>query len=100
MKNGAFQVNPRQIELFAKVKAGTISAAEREELKTIGSQRTAELLEAGAENLFDFHEVSESLPGMARMAPSKPCSRCQEPTMETKLEDRGGELVCRGCLSV
>ena len=98
MKNDSFQVNPRQLELFAKVKAGTISSTEREELQKIGHQRTVELLEAGADALFDFDEVEGKMPDKARIAPSKPCSRCGEPTMETKLEALAGMLVCRGCL--
>lgn len=99
MKNGSFQVDPRQVELFGKARAGAITDDERAELEKLGAQRTAELLEFPAEELFDFIEVTEKMPVKARIAPSKPCSRCGEPTMETKLEQLGDMLVCRGCLA-
>jgi formylmethanofuran dehydrogenase subunit E len=98
MKKG-LPPNPRQTELFAKMREGSISEDERAELQQLGQRRTEELLEAGAETLFDFQEVTESMPAKARIAPSKPCAKCGEPTMETKLEFFGGEMVCRRCLT-
>ncbi len=98
MKNGNFQVDSRQINLFDKVRAGTITADERAELEKFAAQRTAELLESPVEELFDLTEVTEKMPVKARIAASKPCSRCGEPTMETKLEPLEQMLVCRGCL--
>lgn len=99
MKNGSLQMDPRQLELFAKMRSRVISDAEREELAGISARRTQEMLESPADNLFDFIEVTEKMPDKARISQSRPCSRCGEPTMETKLETLGEMLVCRGCLA-
>jgi len=99
MKQGGPKPNPRQLELFTKMREKTITENEQLELARLGQKRTEDFLEAGAEALFDFQEVTENMPAKARIAPSKPCARCGEPTMETKLELFGGQLLCRACLT-
>jgi len=98
MKPDTFRVNDRQIELFRKTRDGSINDAEREELSTLGSQRTVEVLNTRAEDLFSMTPVTAGMPDKARIEPSKPCSRCGEPTMASKLEAVDGHMVCRGCL--
>ena len=98
MKPDTFRVNERQIELFKKTRDGSITDAEREELDALGAQRTSEVLDTRAEDLFSIAAVTAGIPDKARIEPSKPCARCGEPTMANKLEAVGGELVCRGCL--
>ena len=99
MKPDTFRVNERQIELFRKTRDGSISEAERAELEALGSQRTIDVLDNRAEDLFSMTPVRTGIPVKARIEPSKPCSRCGEPTMATKLETVDGALVCRGCLA-
>ena len=99
MKSDSFQTNPRQMELFGKARAKTITETEQTELQQLMQNRTKELLEADAKDLFDMQEITEALPDKARIAPSKACAKCGEPTMETKLERLAGEMVCRGCLA-
>ena len=99
MKPDTVRVNERQIELFRKTRDGSITAAEREELSALGSQRTTEVLNTSAEALFDITPVTTGLPDKARIEPSQPCSRCGEPTMASKLESVDGATVCRGCLA-
>jgi formylmethanofuran dehydrogenase subunit E len=98
MKPDTFRVNDRQIELFRKTRDGSITDAEREELSTLGSQRTVEVLNTRAEDLFSMTPVTAGMPDKARIEPSTPCSRCGEPTMASKLEAADGHMVCRGCL--
>jgi formylmethanofuran dehydrogenase subunit E len=99
MKPDTVRVNERQIELFRKTRDGSITAAEREELSALGSQRTTEVLNTSAEALFDITPVTTGMPDKARIEPSQPCSRCGEPTMASKLESVDGATVCRGCLA-
>lgn len=98
IKPGTFRVNERQIELFAKSRDGSITDAERVELKALGGQRTAEVLNTPAEDLFTIVAVTACLPDRARIEPSLPCQRCKEPTMASKLECVDGVALCRGCL--
>lgn len=99
MRPDSFRVNERQIELFKKTRDGSITDAEREELSVLGTQRTTEVLNMQAEDLFSMAPVTAGMPEKARIEPSKPCARCGEATMATKLEPVDGEMVCRGCLS-
>ncbi|WP_419660622.1 FwdE1: formylmethanofuran dehydrogenase, subunit epsilon [Desulfosarcina variabilis str. Montpellier] len=98
MNPETFRVNERQIELFKKTRDGSITEAEQEELKTLGLQRTVEVLDIRPEDLFSMTPVTAGMPDKARIEPSKPCSRCGEPTMASKLETVDGSLVCRGCV--
>lgn len=98
MKPEMFRINERQIELFKKTRDGSITEAEQAELKTLGMQRTVEVLETRAEELFAMTPVTAGIPDKARIEPSKPCERCREPTMGSKLISVDGALVCRGCL--
>jgi formylmethanofuran dehydrogenase subunit E len=99
MRPETFRVNARQIELFKKTRDGSITDAERAELQTLGLQRTAEVLDTRAEDLFSMTPVTAGMPDKARIEPSVPCARCGEPTMSSKLASMDGRLVCRGCLA-
>ena len=99
MKPDVFRVNDRQIDLFKKTRDGSITDAEREELQSLGMKRTAEVLNAHAENLFSMTPVTAGMPDKARIEPSMPCVRCGEPTMSSKLASVDGKMVCRGCLA-
>ena len=94
-----FRVNERQIELFEKTRDGSITDAEAAELESLGTQRTAEVLDTRAEELFSMTPVTAGMPDKARIEPSKPCARCGEPTMASKLASMDGQAVCRGCLA-
>ncbi len=99
MKPEPFRVNERQIALFKKTRDGSITKAEKAELEVLGMKRTAEVLDSRAEDLFSFSSVSVGMPDKARIEPSKPCARCKEPTMASKLETVGKEQICRGCMA-
>ncbi len=98
MNPDSFRVNERQLELFKKTREGTITEDEQAELNALGMQRTTEVLNMRPADLFSMTPVTTGLPDKARIEPSKPCSRCGEPTMASKLETVDGALVCRGCL--
>ena len=99
MKPDAFRANGRQIELFGKTRDGSITEAEKAELKQLGMQRTAEVLDTRAGDLFSMTPVAAGMPDKARIEPSTPCARCGEPTMASKLAPVGDQTVCRACLA-
>ena len=98
MKPDTFRVNERQIDLFRKTRDGSITDAEKAELEVLGVQRTAEVLNTAAKDLFSMNPTTAGMPDKARIEPSKRCTRCGEPTMASKLEMVEGNRVCRGCL--
>jgi formylmethanofuran dehydrogenase subunit E len=98
MNPDTLRVNDRQIALFKKTRDGSITDAEREELSVLGMQRTVEVLNSRADDLFTMTPVTTGMPDKARIEPSKPCASCGEPTMASKLEVVDGAMVCRGCL--
>jgi len=99
MKPDAFRASERQIELFGKTRDGSITEAEKAELKQLGMQRTAEVLDTRAGDLFSMTPVTAGMPDKARIEPSTPCARCGEPTMASKLASMDGQAVCRACLA-
>jgi formylmethanofuran dehydrogenase subunit E len=97
MKPEALRVNERQIELFRKSRDGSITPGEADELENLGMQRTVDVLNTQARDLFSMTPVTAGMPEKARIEPSAPCARCGEPTMASKLVSVDGALVCRGC---
>ena len=100
MKPHAFRIDERQIELFKKIRDNSITEAEEAELDTLGKARTTEILDTRADDLFFMTPVMTGMPDKARIDPSKPCTRCGEPTMASKLETIDGQAVCRGCVAL
>ena len=87
----------RHQELMARMRDGSASESDRREFKELHEQKSYEILEQPAEALFNLEEVKIKEPPKAKVAPSKPCARCGEPTMETKLSEIDGKMLCRGC---
>lgn len=98
MQPDAFRVSERQMELFQKSREGSITDAERDELTELGARRTVDILNTRSEDLFRMTPVSADIPDRARIEASRPCARCREPTMASKLEPSEEGLICRGCL--
>ena len=77
----------------------SLSTAEQAEFDDLGHQRTIDVLNTPASDLFTLAPVTAAIPQKARIEPSAPCSHCGEPTMATKLATVEGRPVCRGCLA-
>ncbi len=99
LKEKAMAPGPRQQELLAKAGEKGLGDDEELELARLGTRRIEDILNAGAEALFQYKEVEEEMPAKARIAPAKPCAQCGEPTMEGKLAFFAGQWLCRACLT-
>jgi len=99
LRPGSFEKgrDPKQKELFARVRAGTASGEEEQTFWTGHLLRTREFLERG-EELFDVRETEEEPPQKARIFDSLPCDACGESTMKTRLRERGDRTLCTPCL--
>ncbi len=99
VKPTALDPSPRHGELLKKSRKGEASPEEQKELRELHLNRTREVLQKPLEELFSVETVKMPLPEKARIEPSRPCVRCGEFTMGSKLEVVAGEEVCRGCLA-
>jgi formylmethanofuran dehydrogenase subunit E len=98
LKPDALVPKERHRELIQKVRNKEASEEEQEEFRKLHEQGSYLVLERPAEELFRIEPVQVALPPHARIHASNPCDRCGEMTMATRLEEVGGEKICRDCL--
>ena len=98
MRPGAFAPDETHFALLQKVISGEADEAERQAFQDRHFQRSCDVLEMDADDLFTLTPVEGDLPGKARIEPSQPCDECGEPTMPSKLETVDGRNLCRGCV--
>jgi formylmethanofuran dehydrogenase subunit E len=97
LKPGVMDLTERHIELLNKLQDGTATDDEQKELWELHRRKSQAILETALENLLTITPTTISLPPKARIEPSKQCSCCGEPTMQSKLERVQGAELCRGC---
>ena len=98
MRDGIFGPRDEHSALLKKVMQNEADDNERQRFGELHCNRSQEVLSMDEDRLFRIEEAITPLPPNAQMAPSKPCSRCGEPTMATKLTERDGQMLCRACL--
>jgi formylmethanofuran dehydrogenase subunit E len=98
LKSDAFPPDKKQLKLIQKKQNGTATDAELSEFKTQFEKRTRDILENPADAIFDLKEAHFDMPAKAQIEPSIACSQCGEPTMESRLVEKDGMRICRGCL--
>ncbi len=97
LKGDVLAQNPEHVELLRKMMSGQADEAERVRFQEIHTQRAQEILNTDPEDLFQAAAVNGPTPERARMEPSKPCSRCGEPAMPSKMVAGPSGSLCRGC---
>ncbi len=85
-------------ELLDKIRQGTATDEERSQFRTRHEKASKRILDMRPEELFSISEITVPLPEKARIEPSVNCGCCGEPTMSTKMEEKDGQKICRGCL--
>ncbi|QTA88949.1 FmdE family protein [Desulfonema magnum] len=98
LKYGAFRPDDEHLRLIEKNVNGTATDEEQERFREIHFQKSCDILEKPLESLFTISSTNIQMPKKATIEPSKPCDRCGEPTMASKLRQVNGESVCRDCL--
>lgn len=63
-------------------------------------KRTRDILEKPVDDIFDLKEAQFEPPAKAQIEPSIACPRCGEPTMQSRLLEKDGLRICKGCSSV
>jgi len=100
LKSGAITYSDRHRTLIERMGGDELSEEERKRLWELQRQKAREVLGIGLEDLFTMKSVSMPMPPKARIEPSRPCSRCGEPTMVSRLRECNGEYICKDCLSM
>ena len=99
LKAGALELNEEHRRLMDKIREGSATDLENARFQELHLKRSRDIMEGSEEALFDVRKTHEELPPKAKIEPSKPCDRCGEPTMASKLSARDGMKLCGGCLN-
>ena len=89
--------DPEHQTLFAKVRAGEATDAERERFGELHISESYRVLELEPESLFEVTPVAGEAPSRARIHASVPCSACGENVMETRVRRLAGADFCQPC---
>jgi len=89
--------DPQWDELFASVRAGAASTADKERFTVLHRARVERILAAPIEDLYEVAEIEVEIPPNARIHTSWPCARCGEATMETRVRLLRGRGLCPPC---
>jgi formylmethanofuran dehydrogenase subunit E len=96
----AGRIDAEGLALFAKVKDGTASAAERSRFAAMQAERSARILAAPLAELYEVRQVDVVAPPSARVLASVTCSACGEPAMETRVRRLHGQELCLPCFEL
>lgn len=94
---GAVGLNDRHRELIEKRENEIASEKEIKEFWDLHHQKASEILQQSPEDLFNITNVEMDMPETAEILPSKPCEKCGEPVMVSKLKTADGLKVCAEC---
>ena len=97
LKEGAIDLDDRHRELMQKIQAGNALADEQEEFNTLHRNKTLAILKKPVDEIFSIEPAQRPLPEKARIEPSILCDRCGEPTMSTRVVEKGGLRLCLDC---
>lgn len=87
--------NPELFDaLESKVANETATETERKQQKTL---KALDLLSKPVDEVFAVTDAAIPEPAFAELAPSVACAICGELTMQTKMIQKGGTLLCRPC---
>lgn len=89
--------DPEWEALFATVRLGAATPAQKERFSTLHQDRAQKIMGAPIEDLYDVAHVDANVPPRARIHTSIPCASCTEATMETRVHLLGGRMLCPPC---
>lgn len=93
----AWQRDPDDDELFARVREGRASEEDQIRLARLRDDRSRRILHQPPDELFDIQEVADDPPAKARIHSSVVCAECGEATMETRVRRFEGRQLCLPC---
>jgi formylmethanofuran dehydrogenase subunit E len=98
LKAGALVISEPHRQLLEKMRKDEATDREKQQFAELHLQRTREILSKPLKDIFAIGPIPAAFPPKARIEPSRPCARCGEPTMPSKLQKIAKKEVCRECL--
>ncbi|MFN2608759.1 MAG: FmdE family protein [Acidimicrobiales bacterium] len=93
----AWQRDPEHQELFAKVRTGQATEAERARFSELHQASSRAVLDLDPDALFTVSEIAGPPPHKARIHATVVCQRCGEGAMETRIRRLDGRDLCPPC---
>ena len=89
--------DPIWLALFARVRTGTATAEDKAAFIAGQRQRSARILEAPLDGLYEVRRVNVAAPPPARVMASLDCDACGERAAETRIRHLDGQSLCLPC---
>ncbi|MFC1833913.1 FmdE family protein [Thermodesulfobacteriota bacterium] len=83
--------------LKKKIDSGQTTDADFKEWEESRKEAVLALINADPGDFFQLEQVQVEMPPLAAIMSTKPCEDCGEATVTTRLENKDGRLLCRGC---
>jgi formylmethanofuran dehydrogenase subunit E len=96
----AWQRDPEHQALFAKVRSGQATEAERARFQELHVSQSRRVLELEPDTLYQWQELNAAPPRKARIHASVTCAECGEPAMETRIRRLDGRDLCQPCFDL
>ncbi len=93
----AWQRDPEHQELFAKVRTGMATDAEKARFQQLHQAQSRAVLDRDPDSLFSVEEIAGRPPRKARIHTTVVCARCGEGAMETRIRRIDGQELCPPC---
>jgi formylmethanofuran dehydrogenase subunit E len=93
----AWRRDPEHQALFAKVRAGIATDAERSRFQELHVSQSHQILALDPEALYALEEIHSAPPRKARIHASVVCAECGESAMETRVRRLDGRELCQPC---
>lgn len=97
LKDGVIDPDSRHRELMQKIQAGDALAGEQEEFNILHRNMTLAILKKPVDEMFTIQPARSPLPKKAKIEASVPCDKCGEPTMGSRLVEKGDLKLCLDC---
>jgi len=94
---GPMPGNEERAHLKRRIDSGEATDADRKKWEDLRKNAALDLVTADPTEFFDVEEVRTQMPPQAVVVGTRPCEKCGEPTVESRLQEREGRLICRGC---
>jgi formylmethanofuran dehydrogenase subunit E len=79
------------------IAAGEASDEDRKRFEEISMDSVRQIVSGPPDKLFTVKEVEMETPPKASIVATEPCGLCGELTMSSRMFERDGKLICRGC---
>lgn len=96
-KPNAWQRDEEHTALFARIRAGEASEAERARFGELHEASARKVLALDPYDLFEVKPIQGPLPRAARIHTTISCESCGEGVMETRIHILGGRQLCTPC---